>query len=358
MSQLQPYSYYNDLYDKFTIKNCRKIISDTIEYEKSKDKPWERKVRSNIYELYVSFEVVDRALNKNKVIEKWMKSDKEKDDFISSTKPPKLKCNFCSKQMDLDDTSFMSWVWDEKDRLLFIFQCNDCNKRRAIYNDWEEITPKKHLCPNCNTELNKKSDIKNDTLTINYFCDKCNYKESETVDLKVENIEEKEDNNYEEDRKRFCISEEEAYKLKNWIQDFYQWILDVMTWKDPVSIAKRKEQEKFRSLENIKRFTITELEEYLSPILTEKWFINFSLWKAEIDKEIHVYFTVIDKSDKNQKYSSRIRLRKIINEVISNTNWFFMNSWKLEEKLWIIQWRLKWVDNNEELLILIAKNDK
>jgi hypothetical protein len=35
------------------------------------------------------------------------------------------------------------------------------------------------------------------------------------VDLKVENIEEKEDNNYEEDRKRFCISEEEAYKLKN-----------------------------------------------------------------------------------------------------------------------------------------------
>lgn len=355
MPQLQPYSHYNDLYDKFTIRNCRKIISDTIEYEKSKDKPWERKVRSNIYELYVSFEVVDRALNKNKVIEKRMKSDKEKDDFISSTKPPKLKCNFCSKEMDLDDTSFMSWVWDEKDRLLFIFQCNDCNKRRAIYDNWEEIIPKKHLCSNCNIELNKKSEIKDDILTINYFCDKCNYKESETVDLKVENIEEKEDNNYEEDRKRFCISEEDANKIKKGIHDFYEWIYEVINWTDPVSIAKRKEQEKFRPLENIKRFTIVELEEYLSPILTDKWFINFSLWKAEIDKEIHVYFTVIDKSDKNQKYSSRIRLRKIINESISNTNWFFMNSWKLEEKLWIIQWRLKWVDNNDELLKLIQK---
>ena len=86
--------------------------------------------------------------------------------------------------------------------------------------------------------------------------------------------------------------------------------------------------------------------------------MNFSLWKAEIDKEIHVYFTVIDKSDKNQKYSSRIRLRKIINEFLINTNWFFMNSWKLEEKLWIIQWRLKWVDNNDELLKLIEKDKK
>lgn len=357
MPQLQPYSYYNDLYDSFTIKNSKRVISDIIKYQKSKDKPWERKVRSNIYELYVSFEVVNRALNKKTTIEKRMESDRQKDDFINFTKPPKIKCNFCSKQMDLDDTSFMSWVLDEEYRLLFIFQCNNCNKKRAVYDNWEEIIPKKHLCPNCNIELNKKSETKYDILTINYFCDKCNYIETETLDLKVEDIE-KEDQNYEEDRKKFCISEEEANKIKNGIQDFYQWILEVMNWTDPASIAKRKEQEKYRPLENIKKFSITELEEYLSPILTKKWFINFALWKAEINKEIHVYFTVIDKSDKNQKYSSRIRLRKIINESLINTNWFFMNSWSLEEKLWIIQWKLKWVDNNDELLKLIEKDKK
>lgn len=355
MPQLKPYSHYNDLYDKFTIKNCRKIISDTIKYEESKDKPWERKFRSNIYELYVSFEVVNRALNKKITIEKRMESDRQKDDFINSTKPSKIKCNFCSKQMDLDDTSFMSWVLDEKDRVLFIFQCNNCNKKRAVYDNWEEIIPKKHLCPNCNIELSKKSEAKDDILTVNYFCDKCNYKETETLDLKVEYTEEKEDQNYEEDRKRFCISEEKTNKIKNGIRDFYQWIFDVINWTDPASIAKRKEQEKYRPLENIKRFTIAELEEYLSPILAKKWFVNFSLWKAEIDKEIHVYFTVIDKSDKNQKDSSRTKLRKIINESINNTNWFFVNSWRLEEKLWIIQWRLKWVDNNDELLKLTQK---
>jgi len=355
MFQLQPYSYYNDLYDKFTIKNCRKIISDTIKAQESLDQPWKRKVRSNIHELYVSFEVVNRALNKKTTIEKRMERDRQKDNFINSTKPPKIKCNFCSKQMDLDDTSFKSWVYDEKDRILFIFQCNDCNKKRAVYDNWEEIIPKKHLCPNCNIELNKISETKYDILTINYFCDKCNYKETETLDLKVEHIEDKEDQNYEEDKKRFCISEEEANKIKNWIQNFYQWILEVMNWTDPASIAKRKEQEKYKPLENIKRFTIAELEEYLLPILAEKWFVNFSLWKAEIDKDIYVYFTVIDKSDKNQKYSSRIRLRKIINESLNNTNWFFMNSWRLEEKLWIIQWRLKWIDNNDELLKLIQK---
>lgn len=77
-----------------------------------------------------------------------------------------------------------------------------------------------------------------------------------------------------------------------------------------------------------------------------------------MDKEIHVYFTVIDKSDKKQKDSSRTKLRKTINDAIKDTNWFFMNGWRFEEKLWIIQWRLKWVDNNDELLKMIKKIEK
>jgi len=39
MKYLKEFSYYNDLYDKFTIKECKEIIENVIKYEESKDKP-------------------------------------------------------------------------------------------------------------------------------------------------------------------------------------------------------------------------------------------------------------------------------------------------------------------------------
>ncbi|MCK9271929.1 hypothetical protein M0P65_00075 [Candidatus Gracilibacteria bacterium] len=353
MKYLKEFSYYNDLYDKFTIKECKEIIENVIKYEESKDKPGERKIRSNIYEIPVSFAMVNRALSKKGIIEKRIKDDKEKDKWIESIKTPKIKCDNCNILMSVIDNNILGGYGDEKERILFTYNCEKCNKRKGVYNNGEVYIPKPHLCPKCNIKL--KTDIKDELnkTTIIYYCSNCEYKEIDELDLHK-----KEGNlDFEKDREKFCISEDEAYKLKTGVEKFYKNIYDIINGTDPASIAKKEKDLKYKPLENIKRFTVKELEIYLCPLLEEKGFTNFSLGKAEIDKEIHVYFTIIDKSDKAAKYTSRIRLRKAINDAINNTNWFFMNSGKLDERLGVIQGRLKGVDNNDELLKLIEKRN-
>lgn len=349
-STLKDYSYYDELYDKFTIKRCKQIIKDIREDERIRNEWNKRKFTSNIDELLVSKETSKSAFNKEETIKERIKRDEEIDKFIKSRKVPKAVCNSCSKLMELDNTIFKDWHWKKEDRVMFMFICNECKKRKAIYDNWEEYIVKKEYCPKCNTELNKSTKVKGNEYITTYKCEKCNYKKVDKLDL---NLDEEDNSNFQEDRKKYCISIEEAESIQNRWENLYNEIYLITTWNDPQSVAKRKEEEKYRPLKKIKIMNYKELEDDLWKMLFKNWYTDFNLSKPDVWDDIKVYFSVFNNTWESDTMKSNKLLRKLIKEYLENTNWLFMDQWRFENRLWIIKWKLKGIDNKDKLLEII-----
>jgi len=350
---LKDYSYYDELYDKFTINRCKQIIKNVREEEKT-NSIWKRlKVTSNIDELLVSKEKVKSAFEKENTVKERIDSDKKTDKFIKSKKVPKVICDTCSKLMSLDNTIFKDWYWEEGDRVMFVFVCNECNKRKVIYDNWEERVTKKVFCPKCNIELDRNTIIEEGVYITTYKCIKCNYEKVDKIDLGVDN--DKDELTFEEDRKEFCISLEEAESIDERWNNLYDEVELIFTWKDRKTLARLEEERKYKPLEKIKMMNFKELEIYLDKILNKNWYTDFTLSKPDVTEDIKVYFSVFNSTWEVSNMKSNKLLRKIIKDSMVWTNWLFIEQWRFENRLWVIKWRLKGIDNKDKLLELLKK---
>jgi hypothetical protein len=136
----------------------------------------------------------------------------------------------------------------------------------------------------------------------------------------------------------------------------YEEITDIVNWKDPKSIAKKEEEKKYGPIKNIKMLSHKELEVKLWKVLTKEWYTDFNLTNPEVWDDIKVYFSVFDSNWETNTVKSNTKLRKLIKDFIEKTNWYYADSWRFENRLWIVKWRLKWVDNKDRLLKLIIKD--
>ena len=346
---LKDYSYYDDLYDKSTIRRCKQITKDVREEEKIKNKWNKRKFTSNIDDVLISKEKAKSVFEKEETIKERINRDKEIDKFIHSIKVPKVNCKKCLKLMSLDNTIFDDWFWDKKDRLLFVYTCDTCNKRRAFYDNWEEKIIKKEICSKCNIELDRKTTIEKGIYIITYNCNICNFTKVDKLDLDIDNDEE----NFDNDRKKYCISLEQAESINEWWNNLYDEVELIVTWKDRKTLARLEKERKYKPLEKIKRMNFKELEVYLDKILNKNWYTDFTLSKPEVWEDIKVYFSVFNSTWESSSMKSNKILRKILKDSIIWTNWQLMDQWRFENRLSIIKWRLKGIDDKDKLLELI-----
>jgi len=350
---LKPEKYYNDLYDRLTVDRCRRWEDDKDIGESPSIKS-KRLKEARIKKNYVRKVVIPTALyfikgeryaKKAETIRDWTRRDQAKDDVLASAIPPKAECLICGSDLipnfrDLHD----GWP-DKEDRVLFMYDCpNRCLPRRAFFGNGEEWKPEPVLCPKCKTEMNRSHKKETNKITTTYICPECDYKEKDSLNLNRKSKSEKVDPNFESDRKKYCLSDEEGGKYISWTANL----------KNLVEIMKDREENKeaYKAVSKIKKIKINDLEKLLSSRLKKNGYIKLKFDDPEIAKDVIVSFSARDEKPEREEYDGRNGLKKLIKKTLENTNWRLMSE-GINYRLGILTGRLRGYEREEDLLRLV-----
>lgn len=353
--------YYSDLYDRHTVERCRRLIR--LHSQPMKNPPLFRgkkppkkmvEVISKMgLEYALMFEKGERYLEKEKTIQEWMDRNQSKDELYESAEPMEnVTCLTCRSVMNVAHKNLYSTGINSPDKVLFMYECPRGHlPMRAFFHDREEWIPKRDMCPKCSAELKVEiKDTKTKLITI-FTCPKCEYsKVNEMKRLSVE--QEKEDKDFEKDRERFCLNDEEGKKYLDSKFQIEQMGKLVKRWE-----AEEKDKDLYDAVAKIKKLTFIQLKNLLSPVLEKAQYINLEFGNPDIGKDVQFVFTVNDSNDTRQGFASEADLKKLIKKTLDDTNWRLMND-GIRYKLGIITGRLRGFENKEDLLELAKRQEK
>jgi hypothetical protein len=69
------------------------------------------------------------------------------------------------------------------DDILIMFECVECNKRMALWEDGTQWEGAKHECEKCGGNTTSKTTKKFDVITWTETCEKCKHVKTDTLDL-------------------------------------------------------------------------------------------------------------------------------------------------------------------------------
>lgn len=340
------YSYYSDLYDSFTIEECKRteagfLETDIPEYEGKKITPeeWSR-LRKPFTDLALYFLTGERYKKKSETINKWLSRDREREEKLERAKEPShIRCLGCSSlNMNCISRDYMANEQGDEE-VLFMFQCEACNKRRAYWENGKEWEYKPK-CPECRSELKTEHTKAENSVTTKSVCTQCDYKDEDTMDFNEKKGEEKVDPNFASDQKKYCLSDEEGMK----------YVSDQETMKDLSALLKDKEENKevFEEIKNIQKLTIVELQNLLTPLIEKANYTQFLFEKPVIEKDIILEFSLQDKQPGRSGMESTVNLKRILKKVLESTNWRLMSE-GVGYRLGFLQGRLRGVEGEEAL---------
>lgn len=269
-----------------------------------------------------------------------MDRDRKLDEFFETAEAPKhIHCLTCGRLMKVIYKDLRQAVFDdEKNRILFMYECpNKCLPRRAFFDDGKEYVPKPHLCPKCQNHLEEKKgkQLKN-KIVINEICHNCGYKHKRIY--KFSNPKKKKiDSNFAKDRAHFCLSEKEGSEYissKAQLLSLYPIIED--------QVKKKNRSKKVKS---IKKLNIAQLSQYLNKKLLKNGYRGLTFSKPEITSDVIINFTIQETKLDREEYDSKNELRKLIGQLLKNTNWHLMTG-GVSYKLGILSGKLRGEDKN------------
>ena len=349
---LKDYTYYSELYDKLTIDDCeywenqKDVIIENPKTEKEIEKQNKIVVTNMAVELSLWFEKGERYLKKEEAIRQWMDRDRVKDEKLENAIEPKgIRCLQCSlPNMNCISRDLMTDSHD-KEEVLFMFQCDKCNKRRAYWENGTEWKPKPILCPKCKNEMDSTHTKKDNGVETTCSCQKCGYKETDFIDFNKK--EDAIDPDFEMKRKKYCLSEEEGRKYASEKINLEQMAEFGKKWKE-----KEDNKELHDAIAEIKKLTVFELQNLLAPICEKAGYIKLEFEKPELQKDVTLGFSLQDSKSGRSEWDSIHELQKLIRNTLNGTNWRLMND-GINYRLGFLQGRLKGVEGEENLRKLI-----
>lgn len=335
---LKDKQYYIDLYDKFTVNECRRIELERAKIDKndSKNVPWKRLV----YDVKLYFTQGERYLEKQKAIERWLQVDKTKDErFENAELYLNVNCLNCKSPMEFEDKHFRG-LNDE--HILFIYQCKNCGKRRGFLEDESEYIPETPKCPKCKNELNETIKKGKKEITFISSCKHCDYRDSWDTKDRIKKPEV--NHNFSKDRQKYCLSEKEG---KEYIDSKFQ-LESVSNLVDDFK-EKVENKELYDQLASLEKLTVARMQNLLTKELKKCSYIELTFSKPKMDKYVIVDFTVQDNRSDRSEYDSEMELKKTINKALHNTNWRLMTNGPFY-RLGILSGQLKGLENEKDLL--------
>jgi hypothetical protein len=340
MKYLKSDSYYSNLYDKFTVEECRIMEKHFSEVEFSKDelkkfsKEEVARGKNAVFRLSMYFAKGERFSNKEKTIREWREEDVKKDSKLEKAEPLKrIYCLKCENEMDYRFKNL--WEREEKEAVLFFYECSNCSSRRSFYEDGEEYRVKKKFCKKCGSDLNVDTKRKGNLLITKLKCSDCGTEEIDKLDLseKKKPI----DKNFLKDRERFCLTEKEGAEYLSQRENIKRM---------SNFIKENKEKDKKKDKKKVKQLKIFDVQKILIKAIEKEDYSDAKFGEPEIKKDVVVGFTVYDKKTKRDNYDSRMQLKKLIENSLKGTNWNLMSD-GVNYKLGILSGRLRGKDEIE-----------
>lgn len=358
MEYLKDKQDYIDRYDLFTIKQCLEVVEfwrkaykkHLTDKEAEKFSAGDKAKGFNWItnqELYII--KAGRYQRKEETIEKWILEDKQKQEKYDTThQPQRILCPDCKKPM-LSSLKHLE-SFDEPMRMMFLFNCSSCKKKRWIYENGTERESTPSLCPKCKAEATvslvkegkKKVIWKTD-------CPSCGFTETTVDDFEKSRAEWKKQQDEEKKllethRETFCKDEEgkksfeyiEALKVANVVFD---------------EEVKKFDSLAYQKVSRLKKLSIIELEKLLHETVEKEHYSKLSFDKPEIGKHIIVPFNLQDADSSRKEEISISNLQKHIKETLDGTNWRLMSD-RLSYRLGFISGRLKGYEREEDFFEL------
>ncbi len=356
MEHLKDYIYYDELYDKFTIEKCQRWENMKYPVDISKLKSKEKKLekikeacsRNMVIPVALHFIKAECAAKKSETIREWMERDRAKDEKLANAREPQgIRCLSCSSLLKNCISRDLMDNYQGKEEILFMFECERCGKRRSYWEngkEWEH----KPTCIKCKAEVQSESTKKNNVITTEYSCLRCGHVEIDTFDLN-KNKEEKIDPNFEANRKKYCISEQEGAELMRQAEEIKR-IVD--EWKE-----KEENKELYDAISQIKKLTILELQNLLNPVVEKAGYAKLEFEKPELQKDVILGFSLQDSKSGRSEMESVYKLQKLLKDVLAPTNWRLMSD-GVNYRLGFLTGRLRGVEGEENLRKLIENDFK
>ena len=364
---LKEYQHYEDLYDRQTVKSGRRSI---VHYEKfhaeleSKlepddkiDRPGNALLLNVFYMQTIGNELIDLYSKRNESIRRMMADAEAKDEQISAARLiEEPYCHHCGKQgLRIIEKTLMhrgeTYNSDDPEEVLFMLQCPHCEKNSAFWEDGAAWKPKPTICPKCNAEMIHKTTKSKMSITFTYSCPSCKHGYKDRMELA--NKEDTPDPDYEKDRITYGLLDKEFRdRLFAIERDFKAMAQLGKELKD-----KEGNKDLYDAVAELKKPKIAELIPLLAPALEKSGYIEFSLDKPEMGKDVFIGFSCLDSKSDREDYDSRKTLKKLVVKILQDTHWRLMSD-GISYRLGYLNGRLRAYEREEDLIELVKRAKK
>lgn len=365
-THLKDLQHYEDIYDRHTVEWARRDIvyydnfHDEIKRNLPKgeklDKPGNAFALNLFYMQVVGNDLLRRYEERENGITEWMARDRAKDEQIATARlTSEPVCRHCGKQgLRLTDKMLIHrgdhYDSNEPEEVLFTLRCPHCEKNTAIWQDGTVWAPKPTHCPKCSAVMTKKTTTTKKATVFTYICSSCGHTYKDKLDFSKKE-EEKPDPDFDKDRAHYCLHDtgfrERLFKMRH---DFEEMARLGKEFKE-----KEDNKHIYDAMKEMKKPKIAELNTILAPALEKAGYIEFSLDKPEMGKDVFVGFNCLDgKSDRNDRDSEKT-LKKTVEKALQDTNWRLMSDGILY-RLGYLNGRLRAYEREEDLKKLVERD--
>jgi hypothetical protein len=171
------------------------------------------------------------------------------------------------------------------------------------------------------------------------------------MDLSVK--EEKPDPDFEADRTIYCLHDEKArQELRDASWRYAEMAKMGKEWKE-----KEENKHIYDAMAELKKPKIAELTPLLAPALEKDGYIEFSLDKPEMGRDVYIGFSCLDSKSDREDYDSRKTLKKIVDKALIDTNWRLMSD-GISYRLGYLNGRIRAYEQEEDIKKLVMQTRK
>lgn len=361
---LKERKYYEDIVDHVTVEHGRRKFASFEEFrqkflEIADDQPPDS--HRNVlhlnwfYMLMVGNDLLERYDKRDAEIQEVMDRDEAKDEQIAAARlTSEPFCEHCGKTgLRIVSKDLMhrgeDYKYDDPEEVLFLLRCPHCERNSAYWEDggrWERRITR---CPKCKTIIVEKDSRRGKVITMTYTCPSCSHTYKNKLDLNPKD--DKPDPDYEHDRYMFCLQD------KKMLEEHRngKWRLDGLIRMGKEFKEKEDNKHIYDALAEVKKPKIAELSTILALALEEAGYIEFSLDKPEMGRDVYVGFSCLDNKTDREDYDSRKTLKKLVDKALIETNWRLMSD-GISYRLGYLNGRVKAYEGEEALKDLVMKN--
>jgi hypothetical protein len=121
---LRERSHYEDLYDRGTVEECRRIERVVAKSDESKES------KEYVQRVLLHFTSGDRYAARGETIQEWMSRDRLKDEKVANAKEPGATCPECGMPMSVEGRELFDWHDDKPARVAFWYECTQRQAER------------------------------------------------------------------------------------------------------------------------------------------------------------------------------------------------------------------------------------